>query len=280
MSTKVKALLVLCEGPHDVAFIKKVLRVNKGYTKVNVKFSKLPAPFNSLFKQTVTSHALKDISLEMAHKFFLPDIILKNEDHYVFVFNSGGNTAYDKVRSLLEQYITLADDVNTFPSDAEEIVEKSNYLFLYDADELGVDEIATTVKYEFDNIDQSPFLNKEWKDSISSMSGKVMDNKALYVWGRDQEKGTLEDLIYPMFLNDKPEIISKAEEAIDGMFNWPTTISQQAKRKKAIITVAGQKKKPGLSMNLILSEGDLIKENTWQTDSRVIEFLSFFDEVI
>jgi len=45
-------------------------------------FSEYPAPFNQLFKTSMENHAAPDMSLDMAHKFFLPDKILYNEEMF------------------------------------------------------------------------------------------------------------------------------------------------------------------------------------------------------
>jgi hypothetical protein len=76
MIGEVTALLAFCEGPHDVAFVRRVLRHNLGFEKVEWRFSEFPAPFNSLFKSSMNRHAARDLSLDMAHKFYLPDHVL------------------------------------------------------------------------------------------------------------------------------------------------------------------------------------------------------------
>jgi len=50
--------------------------------KCGWKFSEYPAPFNQLFKTSMENHAAPDMSLDMAHKFFLPDKILYNEEMF------------------------------------------------------------------------------------------------------------------------------------------------------------------------------------------------------
>lgn len=81
----IKALLVFCEGSHDVAFVQQVLKLCLGFQKVKWKFREYPSPFNSLFKKSVQDHAAGDLTLDMAHKFFLPDSVLQKSEHLVLL---------------------------------------------------------------------------------------------------------------------------------------------------------------------------------------------------
>lgn len=86
MTIDINASLIFCEGAHDVIFVRKLLKLLMNYQDQNIKFSELPSPFNSLFKKSVEKHAADDLSLNMAHKFFLPDFILKRMTSlYVFL---------------------------------------------------------------------------------------------------------------------------------------------------------------------------------------------------
>lgn len=53
MKTGLNALLVFCEGAHDVAFIRMIMKEMMGYDKVEIKFSEMPSPFHNLFKTAV-----------------------------------------------------------------------------------------------------------------------------------------------------------------------------------------------------------------------------------
>lgn len=89
-----KALIIFCEGSHDVAFCKLVFRKLLKSEHFEHKFSSFPAPLNDLFKASLEKHLLQDMSLDMAHKFFLPDAVLKlkkeSVEWLVLLFNCGG----------------------------------------------------------------------------------------------------------------------------------------------------------------------------------------------
>ena len=78
MIPEVNLLLVFCEGPNDTAFVRMVMNKLIGFNRMEqLKFSEMPAPFNSLFKNAVKKYTAQDMSLNMVHKFFLPDTVLR-----------------------------------------------------------------------------------------------------------------------------------------------------------------------------------------------------------
>ncbi len=288
---EVKALLVFCEGSHDIAFVQQVFKYCLQFQKIEYKFSEYPAPFNSLFKTSVEHHAAKDLSLNMSHKFFLPDSVWGKDEHLVLLFNSGGSSQIDKVKLLLKFFLLLLPQASVFPSGATAIVTEAKYLFLYDADHLGATALFTRIKKDFSVIEDDPtwsFANLiVLKDNPF---GAIAGDKAAYIWGLDVQNGTLEDILLPMFEKDQKAIIQKATEFINESFVWDTNsqkkerkIAEISRRKKAIITCAGQGKKSGSSMNVIIDQANLVRENTFLDNVNVklfVDFLKKFMEII
>ena len=59
-------------------------------------------------------HAAQDLSLDMAHKFFLPDCVFQKNYFLILVFNAGGSSQVDKVKVLLKKFLTLLAQSATF----------------------------------------------------------------------------------------------------------------------------------------------------------------------
>jgi hypothetical protein len=284
MTVSVDALLVFCEGPHDIAFVRMVLRKLMDFKKTELPFKDLPSPFNLLFKQSVLTHAVKDLSLDMAHKFFLPDTVLRKDDHLILLFNCGGKPQYAKINTLLSDYLPMFKESRTFAQGAEEIVDSVRYLFLYDADSEGLDGVIQNVKREFSKIGEIDFLADDWDETSTSVFGKSSGNKAVFVWGETQNKGTLEDILTPMFIQEHSELMDKATEAISSMFNWEIShtdpqraVPEIERIKKSILTVAGQGKKPGSSMNVILEQSGLLNKEALEKNEITNEFVAFVE---
>lgn len=286
MSHEVKALLIFCEGSHDTAFVRMVLKKLLGYQVVKLKFSEMPSPFNSLFETTVKSHAAQDMSLDMAHKFFLPDTILRQEDSMVFIYNSGGKTQYEKVRALLSTYMPLFEQAKIFPQKAKKIVQSVKYLFLYDADTEGIEAISKNLERDFSQIDGKNFIYSPWQNAGSNF-GRIAKDKAVFVWGKSPDAGTLEDLLMPMFgsVEENRLILDKVKKAITDMFKWKidahktnNSATELAKYQKAVLTTVGQRKKPGSSLSVILEQSGFITEDVLKASQITTEFVQFFKE--
>ncbi|MCP4698481.1 MAG: hypothetical protein GY862_16760 [Gammaproteobacteria bacterium] len=93
----------------------------------------------------------------------------------------------------------------------------------------------------------------------------------------------MEDIVLPMLEKDQEKLSEAAGEFVDTSFQWNTDdngnlkrkIAETAKRKKAIMTAAGQRKKPGGSMNVILDQSKLISSDTFTNNEDVRAFADF-----
>ncbi len=286
MSSFVRTLLVFCEGPHDAAFVRMVFKRILGFQIEKLKFSEMPSPFNNLFTKAVEKHAAQDMSLDMTHKFFLPDSVLRKNDDIAFIFNCGGKTQYDKVRDLLTDYIPLIEQAAIFPAGAQEIVDSVRYLFLYDSDADGLDRIVDNISREFQKVNEKDFVVDAWIGTKSEF-GRVSKDKAVFVWGGAPDKGTLEDLLMPMFdftEANKP-LIARSKQTMNEMFKWDIdhgdskkAVAEVEKFKKAVLTTVGQRKKPGSSLNVILEQAELITDDALRACPTTAGFVEFIRE--
>ncbi|MEO5358956.1 MAG: hypothetical protein H7843_00765 [Nitrospirota bacterium] len=286
MSESINALLTFCEGPHDVAYVRMALIKLLGFEKVKLLFRDLPSPFNLIFKKTVQEHVQGDLSLHMAHKFFLPDTILRNANHWVLLFNSGGNKN-NEVKTLIFDYLKFMPRARTFSQGVNEVIESTRYLFVYDADSKGIKGVIKKFSNDFSSIVGTDFTVHDWEKTPNSDFGRVAGDKAVYVWGEDPDRGTLEDILIPLFTNDKEELMTKAKSAVVNMFPRDTdniapiiAVPALAKQKKSILTLAGQGEKPGSSMAVILEQSKLLTDTTLKGDPRTKEFTDFVAKFI
>jgi hypothetical protein len=282
VTREVTALLVFCEGPHDVAFVRRVLKHCLGFERVEWKFSEFPSPFNNLFKTSVSNHAARDLSLDMAHKFLLPDRVLERDGVVALVFNSGGKTKRQTIVEFISSFLPLFKNAATFPDQADAVVTQARFLFLYDADAEGVAKIREDVKKTFASIADEPWLVDDWQIDANDPAGAISAEKGVYIWGGDGEHGTLEDILMPVFRASEPELSVKVENQIEDVFDWNTdhedlarSVAETARKHKATITLAGQREKPGMSMNVIVDQTQMLKDDLFAADERVASFARY-----
>jgi hypothetical protein len=267
---KINALIIFCEGAHDVAFCRLAFKYHFNINKINWKFSEYPSPLNQLFQTSITKHAAKDMSLDMAHKFFLPDKTLysKEKKNLILLFNTGGKTKTDNPKKFLGDFIPLLKQAEIFPDSADKIIKSCNYLFLYDRDYKKESEILSWHNKQFEKIDDETSISEK--------------EKKIYLFSKSNNTGTLENMLLPMLKETEENLTNKGEQFIDDCFTWHTKkedikirTAEIAKRKKSIITVIGQRKKPGSSMNVIIDQAKLIPQKTFINNEDVKKFVSF-----
>ncbi len=115
--------------------------------------------------------------------------------------------------------------------------------------------------------------------------GATAANTAAYIWGDDTGKGTLEDIVFPMFENGNEKLLEKAVACVDDCFDWDMnhqnekrSYAERAKRKKAILTVSGQREKPGGSFTVVLDQARLISKGAFLADDRTKGFAEFLPD--
>ncbi|MEO5378940.1 MAG: hypothetical protein H7832_14335 [Magnetococcus sp. DMHC-6] len=201
----------------------------------------------------------------------------------ILLFNSGGDNKVAKIKNLLSHLLPLLKNAKTFPQDATRIVTESRFLFLYDADANGSDKIQKEFSQHFSQIDCESWINASVKKIANNPMAATFDtDKGIYVWGKNPTEGTLEDILMPLFQQSNKELMDKAEKAIDVMFEWKRqaeekieAVAETAKRFKAILTLAGQGKKPGSSMNVVIDQADLIQQQILSDSEAVTAFCLF-----
>lgn len=282
-----KALLVFCEGPHDVAFVKRVFmnffhaEKARGTDGDGLKFSEYPAPFNQLFRASVEKHAVKDLSLDMAHKFFLPDRTLITGDWLILLFNAGGAKQVEKVKLFLSDFMVLYQESSVFPQDASTVITDAKYLFLYDADHQTPNDIAVWMQRQFSHIEDVEWSLGEWVIE-KHLRGVIQGDKALYVWAGEDGKGTLEDILLPVYMESNSDLIKKSRTFVDDSFSWDIDNANpkkqfrlKAEQSKAVLCSAGQGKRPGKSLNVIIDDNVLGDKTIFLGNQPVKNFSSF-----
>ncbi|MBF0154899.1 MAG: hypothetical protein HQL64_14250 [Magnetococcales bacterium] len=173
--------------------------------------------------------------------------------------------------------------------ETDKIIKKSRYLFIYDADSRSFDIIFDEFMRDFSEI--SDIYGKEqWISGNivvdkNNMAGIVDGDKGIYIWGDPKKGGTLEDILIPLLQKDHAQLIEKSNDAVTNMFDWKIqdpvkeiAIAEKSKKQKAIITLAGQRKRPGSSMNVMIDQTGLITGNALNALPSVKEFADFISK--
>lgn len=260
-----KAVLVFCEGRHDVVFAQRSLGAHGGCGWVDRPVGELPSPFGrgravakGLIARRFERQAFEDLPLRDAARPPLPcfDAVVESTatgTMFVLVRTHG----QDQSGACLE---LLQDLQETFVDQPADTFDVSEYAaaFLFDANGAGV--VPTVAgfreRYGAHFGDLSNLGHGMWlAETIVPVGCFVFHRSA------QEPTGTLEDHLAPMTSQAWPERYAAANRFIDENRDGDDRVSaREAERLKAIITVTGQFNHPGDPMSIIIGRGSLPRD--------------------
>ena len=269
-----KAVLVFCEGRHDVVFAQRSLGAHGNCSWVGGQpISELPSPFGRSKNnsgQTVRKGLIEglfehsaNVTLQAAAHSPLPcfDAAVANtaKDTMFFLVRTSGKTNCDPVLKFLTSLdLTLNTPKITNELGMSHDVSQYAAAFLYDADDEGV---ASTLQAFRDRYtehfgDLSALQHGQW------LQGNTAPVGCFVFHGSDQQPtGTIEDHLAPMAEQSWPDRYAAAQALIDdGRHDSDQVSRSNAERLKAIITVAGQFNHPGDPLSVIIGRNGMPQE--------------------
>lgn len=250
-----RAVLIFCEGQHDVVFVLRSLGA-AGCTWLSSPLKELPSPFGNIDGQADTSFVAKriakrsvgDVELRAANQAqppsfqcFLED---KATDTLYAVLRCNGDSAAGPAKDLLSELSGLiSGDIGPFLQ-----VTSVATAFLYDAD-TSTSERERRFQASFGTLitDPSLFRHRTWN---SSPRGPV----GLYIFANPATgDGTLEDLLAPLVEARWPPRWKAAGEYLSQHADPDDPImKKRSEMLKAHVCTVGQFIFPGDPLSVVL----------------------------
>lgn len=260
-----RAVLVFCEGHHDIVFAQRSLGTHGDCAWVDKLISELPSPFGSsgvakkgLIAQRIEQHALGDLSLRDASHQPLPsfDSIVENtaSNTMYFLVRIHGQDQSDAALKLLRDLNTTMTEVPVGTFDVLEYAAA----FLFDANGEGVNTTLAGFgdRYGAHFGGFGTLEHGKWIADTLIPVGCFVFHRAI-----EDQTGTIEDHLAPMVKGTWPARYAKAERFVDdNKDNEDEVYGNEAKRLKAIITTTGQFNNPGDPMSIVIGRGSLPRE--------------------
>lgn len=213
-----RIVFVLCEGPHDVAFLSRLLSAG-GYTKYLKKLCQYPYPLNGWFTTISKDLRIDDLNLERITddiKAVLPSKAMVNEErgHMILLYSMNGDEQENKrkrVISKLKSWIQPPTDEKEFSVMEESSEGGNNYglVVLFDADQYGV---GPRIEKASDEL--SEYFPQVKNISNNGQIADIDDNIkiGIYIFA-DHIKGTgtLEDILLPIMKRDNELMFDEAD---------------------------------------------------------------------
>jgi hypothetical protein len=277
--------LMFCEGPHDAAFLNRLIKTELKFKKVEFKLSELPYPISNVIQQSFKTRAADDLRLDLAKKFFFPDYMLALDTVLIMIFNYGGSNRTGNMPPFLENVFALMSAAEFSGTGQPANSAKFAYTIFADADAAGSAFALNKISDDLGAIGGEPWLTTDWLNIEGSRAvgqESAFGNVAAYIWRKwTEDQGTLEDIVHDCLNGDAN--LQQTLEFLDTRFNWKASdgatpkqvCAIAAKRLKAAFCVEGQRDKPGMSLGVVLDQTALVRPEVIAGSAAVQDCLAF-----
>lgn len=280
-----KVVLAMCEGPHDVSFLSRIMRV-KGFHTYNELINDYPPFIADFLRNKITKGNLRDLNLKEARGgLFLPSFALLKDDNLLLLFQLKGDSKKDARKDIVSSFNTLfmnAEMTKSILRDNDSL----SIIYVYDADQKGVER-----RIEEINMELSEFLNLGRSIHIDQKSFDIANGikYGAYIFNDPNNQdggGRLEDLVLPMMCCSNDDVyadvntlIAKRNERAYRLFAEPLAKKDKDyDEQKAAIGIMGQLQKSGSANSAIIEQSSFITDDDICRSVSCNEVLTFFDQ--
>ena len=260
-----KAVLVLCEGLHDIVFVQRSLGAVAGCRWMEDRIRELPSPFGAipgtsregLVARRIERNvrAVEDLTLWSAAHPQPPQY-----QHPVFdgrtdtIFLPVSTNGKDQVSAV----VNFLEDVDVAMSVGGVVISEYAAAFLFDADAAGLtatlEEFRVHYRSHFGDLSEAG--HAKWVATATCPLGVFVFHRTA-----EDETGTLEDHLAPMVSAAWPDKYASARGFIDDNRQPGDEVSRSdATRLKAIVTSAGQFDHPGAPLSSMIARDGIPEE--------------------
>ena len=287
-----KAVLVICEGRSDIAFVRRSLIAIAESKEFGGKVRDLPAPFGTIgsagstaSKGLIATHISMNFSdkpaddQKISSSARLPppqfdSAVLNKEESIIYLFvNSEGRDQHEGVINLLKR---VDASIKSLGESGDLDVKKYATVFLFDANDRGK---VKTIQHFCRNYGEhfgclSNADHESWAHSKACPVG-------LYICSGDDGVGTVENYIIPMTKSAWKGRYEGACEFIDQNKHDNDKVSRSiADKLKAIIAIVGQFDFPGDSLlSLIRDKGNGIPDEQLKNSEACKSLVKFLQDI-
>lgn len=269
MATQIIA--VLCEGPHDVAFIVKLLKAIDFRSNENLKINDFPLPINNLLKMEVVKSNVEDLNLQEVRQGLLPINTLEKNSTFIFLYSLGGDKKTIPRKKIIKDFLSFIPndgEIRSFPSDTQ-----LSILYFFDSDDKGVKKRIDEINSELEEITGiKPFENHKEVKIINQIKF------GSYIFTSNESNfGKLEDILIPLMKVGNEEIFDNAIKYIEEHHDIERGKSRDFDKDKSTINIVGQLQKSGSSNVVCISQTDYLSKEKILGDSLCIDIIDYLN---
>ncbi len=286
-----KVILALLEGPHDVAFVYRILKEN-GFNSTKKLIKDLPSPLDKYLSnpRQFLSASFDNLKVGAVRFSSFPMEVLEKGENTILLFPTGGVNQPEIRKKIITQFNAVKELGNEGSADNEKELSISVLYFL-DAENDGMtfrlkaieNEIKEAMKITEQNI---AFTNASFL--------KVDDiDFGVYIFTEpEKETGRLEDILLPLMRLNNDDIFDDAHSFLNkinqfNLFKGKTNHNevklissvdnQKFNYEKSLISAAGQLQTSGKSNVQVIREGSFLSEEKILGESNCINIAKFIE---
>lgn len=266
-------ITILCEGPHDVAFLTKILKTTGFVSHERVTLDEYPVPFNSFLINSTIKVNVSELNLQEVRQVLLPSNVLKFENTYLFLYSMGSISKVCNNQEILKSLLAFVSKEGEIPRLPQET--KLGIVYFIDADNDGV-----TANLKKLNDGLMSIFNKvifQVHNEIVHIDGVQLGN--FIFTGDDGETGNLEDILIPLMKEGNEKIF---EDAFDFLTYHSNNLENQRDYDlgKGTIGTVGQLQKSGMANAVIIGQTNYITQEKVGKSEKCQEINHFFSRYV
>jgi hypothetical protein len=269
-----KIIIAFCEGPHDIAFLSKILFVD-GFKPYKKKIKDFIKPLNKQYEMELSKKEIADKKLGFQSEYMVPSVALhKDENVLVLLHNLNGDGKATERNKILSMYQNIQSDDDDFTN----FNLNFRFLYFFDADEKGISTRVDEINSE---------LNLSDKLEHNKINTIGADEWGCYIFHKDENSGDLEDILLDLmrtnneniftnsvsFLEDNKLDEDRQKEFICNDIEEKYKDRVKFKEKKSIISIAGQLQFSSMNNSVIIANSDYIKKSDIFSNSHCVDII-------
>lgn len=280
-----KITICICEGPHDTAFLYRILKT-KCYETFKGTLDDLPNIIGDFIAQNNKKIEYNKLKIDSLKNEFVPNKIMYQEDEMILLYAMGGDTKIANLQKLIEYYLnniqsqTIDTNQHGKSFSSGESVNEYKFLFFYDADKNKQQQIDKVKKiFNIENLEHNKVIKKE----DFYLGG--------YIFSDDEDKGALEDILFDIMKQDNENIFDEAEkylnlieedrlkrlkiECKENSITEKRDKKHKIYQKKSIFGIVGQLQNSGASNVVAIEHSDYLNLEKINNSEKLQEIANF-----
>lgn len=264
-----KVTIVMCEGPHDSAFMSRIMHAD-GYHTYNEPLNNYPTFIAEFLKQYVVRGSLDDLNLKEARGgLFLPSFALFKDNRLLLLYQLRGDSKKEGRKMIVSAFDLLFRQSSSIMGNLLKEDDSLSIVFIYDADNKGVGMRITEINKELEE-----FLNPARAMQVNHASFDAVNGikYGAFIFHEPDENdghGRLEDLVLPLMCQNNVDVKTDVDILISKRENRSYSIfAEKSKEKdkdydlqKATIGIMGQLQKSGSPNSAIIEQSAFIEQS-------------------